>query len=228
VVAQFVADVQAERGLCVTDVDGEQHRASESERGTARLCRHRAGVHSAVVSANRALVGSAIALAATGGAAAGAVAAVGIRRRARRPGAPAADGRLIARWVLEEPWKGNWAVVERHVSSSYVGQDLAEGESALGPAGLRASLERLVAAFPDGKITIDEQLASGAHVTTRWTLQGTQTGELGSLPPSGKQVTVSGITVSRVDGDLVVEEWRSWDRLGLLVQLGAISEPARA
>ena len=179
------------------------------------------------MSGNRALVGSTIALAATGVAAAGAV-AFGVRERARRAGAQTADGRLVARWLLEEPWKGNWSVLERHVSASYVGQDLAESASAVGPAGLRASLERYVSAFPDGRITVDEQVATGSHVTTRWTLTGTHTGELDGLPPSGKQVTVSGITVSRLDRDLVVEEWRSWDRLGLLVQLGAISEPAHA
>jgi steroid delta-isomerase-like uncharacterized protein len=179
------------------------------------------------VSSNRALVGSTIALAATGAAAAGAV-ALGVRHRARRAGRHAADSRLIARWVLEEPWKGNWTVLDRYVSPSYVGQDVAESESALGPAGLRVWLERYVAAFPDGRIGVDEQLASGAQVTTRWTLTGTQSGDLDGLPPSGKQVTVSGVTISRVEHGLVLEEWRSWDRLGLLVQLGAISEPAHA
>ena len=141
---------------------------------------------------------------------------------------PAADGRLIARWVLEEPWKGNWGVLDRHVSSSYVGQDLGESESWLGVSGRRAYSERLVAAFPDGSMRIDEQLSDDGLVTTRWTFVGTHTGELDGLPPSGKQVTVSGITIARVDGDRVAEEWTSWDRLGLLVQLGAISEPARA
>ena len=130
--------------------------------------------------------------------------------------------------MLEEPWKGHWDVVDRHVASTYVGQDLGESRSFVGPGGLREHLERYVAAFPDGRIVVDDQLAVGANVTSRWTLTGTQTGERDGLSPSGKQVTVSGITISRVDGDLVVEEWTSWDRLGLLVQLGAISEPAHA
>jgi len=179
------------------------------------------------VSSSRALVGSTIVLAATGVAAAGAV-ALGIRQRARRERPQRADSRLVAKWVLEEPWKGNWSVIERHVSASYVGQDLAASESMLGPAGLRSALERYVSAFPDGRVTVEEQIVSGTRVTSRWTLTGTQTGELDGLLPSGKQVTVSGLTVSRLDHDLVVEEWRSWDRLGLLVQLGAISEPAHA
>jgi predicted ester cyclase len=130
--------------------------------------------------------------------------------------------------VLEEPWKGHWEAIDRHVASTYVGQDLGETRSFLGPAGLRAHLEPYVEAFSDGRVLVDEQMASGAKVTSRWTLTGTQTGELDGLAPSGKQVTVSGITISRVDRDVVVEEWVSWDRLGMLVQLGAVSEPAHA
>lgn len=118
--------------------------------------------------------------------------------------------------------------MERYVAPTYVGQDLAESAASVGPDGLRAYLERFTAAFPDGRVAVDHQAAEGAYVTTRWTLTGTHTGELDEMPPTGKQVTVSGITVSRLEGDLIVEEWTSWDRLGLLVQLGAISEPARA
>ena len=166
-------------------------------------------------------------LATAGIAGGGALAAIAHRRRSRVR-APAGDGRLIVRWLLEEPWKGNWSVLDLHVASTYVGQDLADARSLAGPSALRAHLERYVAAFPDGAVTIDSQVAEGAYVTTRWTLHGTHTGDLDGFQPTGKQVTVSGITLSRIDGDLVVEEWASWDRLGLLVQLGAISEPAHA
>jgi predicted ester cyclase len=171
--------------------------------------------------------GSAIALVATGAAAGGALAAVALRGR-RRPGKAATDGKLIARWVIEEPWKGNWHVLDRHVSPTYIGHDLAEAESRPGPAALRASLERYAHAFPDGRLSVEDQIAEGGTVTSRWTFSGTQTGDLDGIPPTGKQVTVAGMTISRIDGDLVVEEWTSWDRLGILVQLGAVSEPAHA
>ena len=48
------------------------------------------------------------------------------------------------------------------------------------------------------------------------------------IAPTGKDVTVSGLTISRFEGGKVVEEWTTWDTLGMLVQLGAIPEPARA
>jgi predicted ester cyclase len=151
-----------------------------------------------------------------------------VLRGRRGPGHPRGDGKLIARWVLEEPWKDNWDVVARHVSPSYVGHDLAEAASYPGPAALTANLERYIHAFPDGRVVVEDQIAEGGTVVSRWTLRGTQTGELAGIAPTGKQVTVAGMTISRVDGDLVVEEWVTWDRLGMLVQLGAVSEPAHA
>jgi predicted ester cyclase len=155
------------------------------------------------------------------------LAAIATRRRARVKEA-STHAKLLARWLVEEPWKGNWEVIDRHVAPAYLGHDLAEAESLPGPAALRGYRERFTAAFPDGKITIEDQVAEGDTAATRWTLRGTQTGDLGDIAPTGKQVTISGMTISRIDGDLVVEEWTSWDRLGMLVQLGAISEPARA
>jgi len=179
------------------------------------------------VSGGSGRTGLAIALVAAGVAAGGAAAGVALKTR-RHPGRATTDGKLLARWVLEEPWKDNWHVLDRHVSPTYVGHDLAEAESRPGQHGLRAHLERLVLAFPDGRITVDDQLAEGNAVTSRWTFRGTHTGELDGIAPTGKQVTVGGMTIARIDGDVVAEEWTSWDRLGLLVQLGAVSEPAHA
>ena len=171
--------------------------------------------------------GPVIALAAAGAAAGGALAAVAVRSR-RRSARSSADVKLIARWVIEEPWKDNWHVLERHLSPTFVGHDLAEAESHPGPSGHRTNLERYVRAFPDGRVAVEQQVAEGDTVTSRWTLRGTQTGELAGIAPTGKQVTVAGMTISRIEGDRVVEEWTSWDRLGMLVQLGAVSEPAHA
>lgn len=171
--------------------------------------------------------GSVIALVAAGAAAGGTLAAIVLRHR-RRPARLSADGKLIARWVIEEPWKGNWHVLDRHLSPTYVGHDLAEAESHPGPTAHRANLQRYVLAFPDGLVTMEDQVAEGDTVTSRWTLRGTHTGELAGIAPTGKQITVAGMTISRIDGDLVVEEWACWDRLGMLIQLGAVSEPARA
>lgn len=139
-----------------------------------------------------------------------------------------ANAKLIVKRLIEEPWKGNWDVIDEYVAPGYVGHDSAEPEPIRGPAGVRANVEMYLAGFPGGRITVDDQVAEGDKVATRWTGRGTQTGEIAGIAPTGKEVTVSGLTISKLSGGQVVEEWTTWDTLGMLVQLGAISEPARA
>jgi len=137
------------------------------------------------------------------------------------------DAKLIAMRLFEDPWKGNFDVFDEFVSPNYVGHDPAEPEPIRGPAGARANIEKYIAGFPGGSITVDEQIAEGDKVATRWTGRGTHGGEVAGIAPTGKDVTVSGLTISRFEGGMVVEDWTNWDTLGLLVQLGAIPEPAR-
>jgi predicted ester cyclase len=151
-----------------------------------------------------------------------------VARRRRRSGNPTAGAKLVVRRLLEEPWKAGADVVDELVSAAYVGHDHAEVEPVVGPAGARASIERYLAAFPGGSVTAGGQFADGETIVTQWTARGVHTGELGGVAPTGKEVTVTGITVARVESGLIVESWTSWDRLGLLVQLGAVAEPAHA
>ena len=177
---------------------------------------------------SRDVAGPAIVLA-TAGAVAGAitVGAVARRRRRSRAHAPEDAAALVAR-LFAGSWQGDFDVVDELVAPDYVGHDSAEPELVLGPQGVRSSLERYVAAFPGATVAIDEQLAESDRVATRWTVRGTHTGDLAGISPTGKDVTVSGLTITRVSAGKVVEQWTTWDRHGLLVQLGAVTEPAHA
>ena len=133
----------------------------------------------------------------------------------------------IVRRLGVEPWEGNVGVIDELVAADYVGHDPAQPEMH-GPDGIKQFVTTYLAAFPDGRITIEEQLAEGDLVATLWTGRGTQQGELMGIPPTGKQVTVSGLTLSRVKDGKVVEEWTNWDTLGMLQQLGVVPEMAGA
>ena len=65
-------------------------------------------------------------------------------------------------------------------------------------------------------------IAEGDLVAIRWTPRGTHEGELFGIAPTGKQATVSGITIDRYENGLIIESWTNWDTLGLLQQIGAI------
>jgi steroid delta-isomerase-like uncharacterized protein len=138
-----------------------------------------------------------------------------------------ADAKLIVKRLFEEPWKGNWDVIDEFVAESYIGYDPSQPEPIRGPEGLKANLQQYVDAFTDARITVEDQITEGDRVATRWTGTGTHTGEIAGIAPTGKDITVSGFTFSRLEGGKVVEEWTTWDTLGMLVQIGAVPEPAR-
>jgi predicted ester cyclase len=80
-------------------------------------------------------------------------------------------------------------------------------------------------AFPNIHVTIEDQIAEGDKVVTRWTGHGTHQGELMGIPPTNKAVTVTGIAIDRIVAGKIVEHWENFDQLGMLVQLGVVPPP---
>jgi predicted ester cyclase len=78
----------------------------------------------------------------------------------------------------------------------------------------------LMSAFPDFRLTIEDQIAEGDRVVTRVTFNGTHLGEYRGIAPTGRRVAYAGIAVDRIAGGKVVEGWHQTDGLGLLRQLG--------
>jgi predicted ester cyclase len=79
-----------------------------------------------------------------------------------------------------------------------------------------------LAGFPDLRITIEDMIAEGDKVVTRFTTHGTQQEAFGSIPPTGKQVAVSTIEITRIADGKIAEDWGLDDRLGMLQQLGLV------
>ena len=75
-------------------------------------------------------------------------------------------------------------------------------------------------AFPDLRITMDEQLVQGDSVAFRWRATGTHTGPLGPAPATGKRIAISGLIVDQVVGGKVRERWEQFDQPLMLQQLG--------
>ena len=135
----------------------------------------------------------------------------------------------IVRRVVDGVWRDrNLAVVDELIAQDYVGHDPTQPEPIQGRDGFKQFVGTYQSAFNDATVTIDDQIAEGDQVVTRWTGRGTHTGELMGIAPTGKEVTVSGMTVSRLAGGKIAEEWELMDALGMLVQLGAVPQPATA
>jgi steroid delta-isomerase-like uncharacterized protein len=78
------------------------------------------------------------------------------------------------------------------------------------------------------KTTIVRLIAEGDFVSKQWVWTATQTGEFFGLPPTGKSVTMTAMTIYRLENGKVVEDWWNQDVLGLWQQLGLALAPAQA
>jgi steroid delta-isomerase-like uncharacterized protein len=75
-------------------------------------------------------------------------------------------------------------------------------------------------ASPDITFTVEDQVAEGDKVVTRWTARGTHLGMYAGMPPSGREFSFAGTSTHRIAGGEVVECWTNMDELALLQQIG--------
>ncbi|MBC7388235.1 MAG: ester cyclase [Opitutaceae bacterium] len=83
-------------------------------------------------------------------------------------------------------------------------------------------------AMPDVKLSIEDQIFTSDKVVHRWRLNGTDTGGVMGMPPSGKSISLSGTTIVRMRDGKIAERWANVDELGLLQQLGVVPPPPSA
>jgi steroid delta-isomerase-like uncharacterized protein len=82
-----------------------------------------------------------------------------------------------------------------------------------------------LAAFPDFRVTTHNIIAEGDKVAVRWTVNGTHLGELMGIPPTGRPVMFTGMTIHRLADGKIVENWWAYDALGMIQQITAPPEP---
>ncbi len=121
--------------------------------------------------------------------------------------------------------EGNLDVADEIIAADHLGHDPTLPDLPIGPEGQKQLVDLYRGAFPDARITIEEQVAEGDTVVTRWTGRGTHQGELMGVAPTGNQVTVTGIDISHISEGKIVETWDNYDALGMLQQIGALPSP---
>jgi predicted ester cyclase len=83
------------------------------------------------------------------------------------------------------------------------------------------------AGFPDLRHHVEAQVAEGDTVTNRLLVRGTHRGAFQGIPPTGRAVEITAITMQRFEGRQIVEQHLLVDTLGLLQQLGAVPAPGQ-
>ena len=138
--------------------------------------------------------------------------------------------KAVVRRTFEEVWNsGQLDVADEVYAPGHSNHDPVFPSIVPGPDGITPIVSMYRAGFPDLQFTVEDMVAEGDRVVTRWSASGTHTGELRGIapyvrgiPPTNKRVTVTGITISHIANGQIVESWSSWDTLGMMQQLGLI------
>jgi steroid delta-isomerase-like uncharacterized protein len=138
------------------------------------------------------------------------------------------ENKALARRELEEIFaaKGNLDAAEEIYAPHYISHQPPAEEDLSGPEAIKQFAAGMRQAFPDLEITIEEQIAEGDKVLTRFRTRGTHQGELWGIPPTGKEVEITNMSMCRIEGGKMAEEWPAPDRLGMMQQLGVIGQPS--
>jgi steroid delta-isomerase-like uncharacterized protein len=130
--------------------------------------------------------------------------------------------KAIVRRLFQEAWnRGNLNVVDELLTTNYVFHEPISGDIR-GPGGYKQFVTVYRTGAPDIHFTIEDQVAEGDKVVTRYTTTGTHQGNFMGIAPTGKRLRVTGIAIVRFEGGKIAEDWVNWDALGLMQQLGVV------
>jgi predicted ester cyclase len=140
----------------------------------------------------------------------------------------AEENKENARRLMEEAFgQGNTGVIDEVLHSDFVCWDPnSESGEIRGAETIKGEIEYFRQAVPDLTYTVEDQVAEGDRVVTRYTARGTHQGEFFGVAGTGNRVEFTGIQIDRFDeSGKMVEEWPEYDLLGAMRQIGAIPDP---
>lgn len=127
--------------------------------------------------------------------------------------------------ILEMWNEANLTIVDEVYAPEIVRHDCSLPEDIVGLENMKNFLKNLFNAFPDLHLTVDEMIVAGNKMAQRWTMTGTNTGPMGDMPPTGKNVRFSGVSIAHFVNGKAVEIWDFFNVLDMMQQLGFTLTP---
>lgn len=131
---------------------------------------------------------------------------------------------VIGRFIEEVLNRGNFEAANEIVEENFVELDPLPGQRQ-GREGLKETIGMMRAGFPDMHWVVDESIASGEKVVTRFTWTGTHRGTFLGIPATGRPVTVKGVVIDRLSKGKMADSRILMDTLGMMQQLGVVPTP---
>jgi steroid delta-isomerase-like uncharacterized protein len=131
------------------------------------------------------------------------------------------ENKAIVRRLYEEVWnKRRVELVDELMSPSHAMHDNHLPDSGVGPEAYKRNVARFVTSFPDLRFNVEDMLAENDKVAVGWTISGTHKGEFRGISPTGKKVSIEGITIHHIADGKIMDSYANADYLGLMQQLG--------
>jgi steroid delta-isomerase-like uncharacterized protein len=139
------------------------------------------------------------------------------------------DPKALTRRFFEERNKGKAAavaVIDETCATNMVFHN-STGRDIYGLKDFQQYYSKLFSAYPDIQFTIDDMIAEGDKVATRYTMTGTNKGEFMGIPPTQKKMAVWVIEIDHFTEGRLVEGWLRFDTMGWMQQLGVVPTPKK-
>lgn len=129
---------------------------------------------------------------------------------------------LVAR--ISEAWSDSDEVSRGQRFDSLLSEDYVRhsDETTLNRGEFKNVVSELFNAFPDLTMTILDYLHEGDRFAYRWESVGTHTGTYLGVQETDQSVAARGLTMGRVVGGTIAEEWTSWDKASVLGSMGIL------
>jgi len=132
------------------------------------------------------------------------------------------ENKTVALRHHEQIWsKGDVDAVDAFYAADFVGHHPGAPDW-IGRESVKLAVQMMREAFPDFTENVEDVIAEGDRVVTRFTASGTHRGELRGIAPTGHRMSMAEFAVFRLAGGRIVEKWGLVDRLGMYQQLGAV------
>jgi steroid delta-isomerase-like uncharacterized protein len=139
----------------------------------------------------------------------------------------AEENKAIMRRYFDVFDQGNIDLLDELLAPDYVNHTPATPDLPTGREGVKGVVSMFRSGMPDLRVVVEDMIAEGDKVATRYTLVGTHEGELFGVPPTGQRLSIKSMTVERVSEGRIREHWRVTDSLEMMQQLGVVPGPGQ-
>lgn len=130
---------------------------------------------------------------------------------------------IAVRW-FDEVWnQGRVEVVDELALPDAESFGFPQPESVLNREEFKASLQEFRGIFSDIKVSVNESVTEDNRIAVRWTTTMRHVGRGFGFPPTGKTVTIVGMTMFHLQDGRIARAWNALDMGTTIAYLSAIA-----